>query len=304
MRASLPSLVPAPARTNSRPTKTSDDLPPANTGQGTAPRWLVNALDEGLRGISPPPPLPLVSAIQRVATDSAHIRTPEPKRKRLATPEPTPPRKTSPAHTSRPPTTPTHASGSRCYPTAYAFGQDDDPDAKWSTLARTMRKTVKHTAKPSGVKHSGGFRLPLLGLAPSKATRAPVVTRRVITYLPPSMASKKMVDDVDREVPAKELVSRRAEDDEGVVKAKIDPPMRGPTQRAQIDTTPHDDEVVEEEIELTRLMDSDATLVNEDEDEYKDKVVRIDVDDVCARYPATRACMKAVRRPVRARGGY
>lgn len=47
----------------------------------------------------------------------------------------------------------------------------------------------------------------------------------------------------------------------------------------------------EEDVEV-RVMDSDVTLVNEDDE---DVVVDVDVDDVCARYPKTRARMKAVR---------
>ncbi|KAF9220815.1 hypothetical protein BS17DRAFT_786618 [Gyrodon lividus] len=42
-------------------------------------------------------------------------------------------------------------------------------------------------------------------------------------------------------------------------------------------------------------MDSDGvTLVNDDDDE-EESIVSFDVDDVCARYSTTRACMKEVR---------
>ena len=68
-----------------------------------------------------------------------------------------------------------------------------------------------------------------------------------------------------------------------------------PATHAQIETDAHDDQ--DDEI---RVMDSDVTLVNEDEED----VARVDVDDVCVRYPATRAYMKAVRVLVwGARGG-
>jgi hypothetical protein len=152
---------------------------PRFAGKATAPSWLLDALD---------PPLPLVPEPRQDATDPPHIRTPEPKRKRLATPEP--PRKT-PRLDVAPPTT---SASRRC--AAYAFGEDDDPDAEWSTLARTKRKvpSATHVAKPSGTRHSGRFHLPLRGLA--RGTPAPEVTRRVITYLPPPRASKTLVDDV------------------------------------------------------------------------------------------------------------
>ena len=216
-----------------------------------------------------PPPLPLVPEPRQDATNSAHIRTPEPKRKRLATPEPTPPRKTPRPSATRPNATrpldpdaapPPTSTSQRCA-TAYAFGEDDDPDAEWSTLARTKRKVLSATrvAKPSGVRQSGRFHLPLLGLA--RGTRAPEVKRRVITYLPPPMASKKLVDGEPR----------------------------ASTKHAQVEAEAHEDE--EEQAEEMHMMDSDVTLVNEDEE----GVAKIDVDDVCVRYPATRACMKAVR---------
>ncbi|KAI9457926.1 hypothetical protein HD554DRAFT_1758864 [Boletus coccyginus] len=248
--------APAPGKVHSspgtrRPTATSYDYPSASTQplQGTAPSWLVDVLHEGTR-VSPPPPPPVVHKTGQAATDPPHIRTPEPKRKRLTSPEPTAPRKAP-----------------RGCPTAYAFGQDDDPDAEWSTLARTRRKATSavRVAKLNGVKQSGGFRLPLLGLA--TPMRAPEATRRVITYLPPPMASKSL-----------NLVN----DDRGprAYQAQADKVITAATH-AQTDADAHDDEIP--------VMDSDVTLVNEDEED----VARVDVDDMCVRYPTTRACMKA-----------
>lgn len=78
------------------------------------------------------------------------------------------------------------------------------------------------------------------------------------------MASKKQVDEVKANT--------------------SDPLPRGPAKHARVEK-----EAQEEEVEI-RVMDSDTTLVNEDEEQ----VARIDVDDVCVRYPTVRASMKAV----------
>ena len=289
-----PSFVSAPAYADRRPT---NDLPcvpppprfPGNTAQGMAPSRLLDALDEATPA-PPPPPLPLGPEPRHDALNPPHIRTPEPKRKRLASPEPraTPPRAraTRPLDLDAAPPTP---SASRRRPTAYAFGEDDDPDAEWSTLARTKRKAPSAMRvakpKPSGARQSGRFRLPLLGLARGTPTptRVPEVKRRVITYLPPPMASKKLADDVDG--------GPRASTNHQV---QADPPSRGPAkhehEHAQVEAEAHEEEEEEQVAEMC-VMDSDVTLVNEDEED----VAKIDVDDVCARYPATRAGMKAVR---------
>ncbi|KAG6379889.1 hypothetical protein JVT61DRAFT_10451 [Boletus reticuloceps] len=272
MRPSLP--PPGPALIvgmNSRPTKTNNAISAA--GHGTPPKWLSVALDQG-----PPPVPPLLPEPRHFATGPPHTRTPEPKHKRLASPEPiTPPRKTPRVLAPRPPTAPASASN-RC-PTAYAFGQDDDPDGDWSTLGRTRRKRgtpTKRAAKPkpSGMKQSGHFRLPLLGLVAPTPTRATEV-RRVITYLPPPMASKKLVDDIDS----------GPRSSKAIIRAKADPLTKRVTAEARAAIEE------EEEIEEILVMDSDMTLVNEDEDD----VAQIDIDDVCKRYPTTQACMKAVR---------
>ncbi|KAG8216596.1 hypothetical protein J3R82DRAFT_6782 [Butyriboletus roseoflavus] len=275
MRPPLPPLVSAPACMNSWPTKISNDLSPASPrpcvpgdmGQGTVPSWLVDALNDGIY-VSPPPPLPLVPEPRQDATKPLHIRTLGPKHKRLASPGPTTPRKKprASASASRPPdpVPPTISAPRRC-PTAYTFGEDDDPDAEWSTLVRTKRRAAtpaKRVGKPGGVRQSGCFRLPLPGLSPRTPTRAPEAKRRVITYLPPPMTNKKRDDEVT---------------------ATVDPPTGGTAKHVQVARE-------EEETEI-RVMDSDVTLVNEDEEH----VAGIDVDDVCVRYPTTRAYMKAVR---------
>lgn len=321
------------------PRPTSNLPSGSNTAQKTPPTWLLNALEQGMRDVSPPPhAIPLVprSEPRQDATNSPHIRTPEPKRKRLASSEPTSPRKTP--HVVLPTTS---APGPRL-PTAYAFGQDDDPDAEWSTLARATRKigplaTSKRGAKPkpkwSGVRHSGGFRLPGLGLGPKtpKTTMTtptrPTEVRRVITYLPPPMPSKKLDHvDVDGGPRASDSVGRRArvdklasridpptrgtakgaetnaetcapgyhfQADKAVSRPKVDSPTRAPAKHAQVNSDARQ-EVEEEELEDIPVMDSDMTLVNEDEDD----VAQIDVDDVCRQYPTTRAHMKAVRHRV------
>ena len=69
-------------------------------------------------------------------------------------------------------------------------------------------------------------------------------------------------------------------------KKLVDGGPRASTKHAQVEADAH-----EQDEEEMRMMDSDVTLVNEDEE----GVAKIDVDDVCVRYPATRACMKAVR---------
>ncbi|KAF8137114.1 hypothetical protein EV363DRAFT_1316690, partial [Boletus edulis] len=271
---------------NSRPTKTNNALSsacplPDNTGHRTPPKWLSVALDQG------PLVPPLLPEPRHDATDPPRTRTPEPKHKRLASPEPfTPPRKTPRVLAPRLLTAP--ASG-RC-PTAYAFGQDDDPDGEWSTLGRTRRKrgapTKRAKPKPSGMKQSGHFRLPLLGLAAPAPTRATEV-RRVITYLPPPMASKKLVDDIDSGPRSSKSVDHLSQGDEAIIRAKADPLTRCVAAEARAEIEEEEEE--EEEIEEILVMDSDMTLVNEDEDD----VAQIDIDDVCKRYPTTQACMEA-----------
>ena len=287
-----PPLVSAPAYRHKWPTNDLPGVPPSphfpgNTAQGIAPSWLLDALDEATPAS---PLLPLVPEPRQDALNPPHIRTPEPKRKRPASPEPraTPPsaRTTRPLDLDAAPPTP---AASRRRPTAYAFGEDDDPDAEWSTLARTKRKMPLamrvSKPKPSGVGQSGRFRLPLLGLA--RGMPAPEVKRRVITYLPPPMASKKLADDVDGGPRASTNHQVQAD-------TRSDPPSRGPTKydHAQVNSEAeaHEEEEEEQVAEMC-VMDSDVTLVNEDEE----GVARIDVDDICARYPATRAGMKAVR---------
>ena len=71
------------------------------------------------------------------------------------------------------------------------------------------------------------------------------------------------------------------------------------TNRAQAEEQAQDAPLEEEDEVEIRVMDSDATLVNEDDD-----VMAIDVDDVSARYPKTRACMKAVRACFLCKGGH
>jgi hypothetical protein len=99
----------------------------------------------------------------------------------------------------------------------------------------------------------------------------------VITYLPPPRASKTLVDVAGG---PRASTNHQVLADEAIVTAT--------TTHAHA----HDDD------DEMRVMDSDVTLVNEDEED----VAQIDVDDVCVRYPATRACMKAVRGRVWAPG--
>ncbi|KAH0834973.1 hypothetical protein J3R83DRAFT_10685 [Lanmaoa asiatica] len=289
MRLSSPPLVSAPAFTNTRPTKVSNNLPspsppprfPENMGQRTEP-IILRALNEEIC-VSPPSP-PLVPELRQDATDPPHIRTSEPRHKRLASPELTPARKRLRASAARPPDpAPPTTSTSRYCPTAYTFGEDDDPDIKWSTLAKTKRRAVtsKRVEKPSGVRQSECFRLPLLGRTQKTPTRAPEVKRRIITYLPPPMANKKLVDNIDGGPWAS--TNHLAND----VTAKITLPTRDPAKHVQVET---EEQEVDDEVEI-RVMDSDVTLVNED-DEH---VTGINIDDVCAQYPTTRATMKAVR---------
>ena len=254
------------------------------------PGWLLDALNVGIHDVALPPPPPVVPGPRQDATPP-HIRTPEPKRKRPASPERTPPRKIPRTRAPGPPPAPR-----RC-PTAYAFGEDDDPDAKWSTLP-TRRKTAKRAEK-HGVRQSGGFRLPLLGLARAipTVTRTTEAKPRVITYLPPPRVNKKRVDDDVGGARASGSVNRPTRADEVIMTTRIDPLKRG---LAQVDTRAQDQaEDEEDEREEIRIMDSDVTLVNEDADD----VAQLDLDDVCARYPTTRACMKAVRRRIRGRTG-
>ena len=240
-----------------------------NTNQGMMPSWLLDALDDGI--YVSPPPRPLVSEPRQDVTNPPHIGTPEAKHKRLTSPRPASPRKKPRASASASwplaPAPPTVSASRRC-PAAYTFGEDDDLDTEWSTLAGTKRRSAtlaKRAGKPGGVKQSGCFRLP--GLAPRTPTLAPEAKRRVITYIPPPMASKKRGNEVA---------------------ANIDPPTRGTRKHPQVASEEQEEE--EEEIEI-RVMDSDVTLVNEDEEH----VAGIDVDDICMHYHTTRACMKAVR---------
>lgn len=87
---------------------------------------------------------------------------------------------------------------------AYAFFEDDDPDAEWSTLARPKKK-VRKEAWFRGTKRSGPFQLALAhprfaGLSNRSAERScskreyvradgcEAPKRRVITFLPPPRA--------------------------------------------------------------------------------------------------------------------
>ena len=267
LRPSLPPFVSAPARTTDRSTKITSGVPlaspcsSANTGQGMVPSWLLDALDQ----VPHASPLPLAPEPRQHVTDPPHIRTPDPKSKRLPSPSPTPPPKKPRIGAMSAPRPLGPAPPARRCPSAYAFGKDDDLDAEWSTLARTKRgETVSvkrgRVTKPGGTMQSGRFRLPILGLAQRTPTPSEVKPR-VITYLPPPKAPRKLVDD-------------------GLVVRTNDQAAKDARAEAE----------EQEEVELC-VMDSDVTLVNEDEED----VVAIDVDDMCARYPKTRASMKAVR---------
>ena len=129
----------------------------------------------------------------------------------------------------------------------------------WSTTRGTKRgAALANRGKRGGVRQSGRFRLPIAGhTRGTKGIDLPPAKPRVITYLPPP----------------------RAVDNGGSV-------VRTDNLATRAETGAR-----EEDVEV-RVMDSDVTLVNEDDE---DVVVDVDVDDVCARYPKTRARMKAVR---------
>lgn len=250
---------------------------PANVGETTVPSWLLNALDDGLRPFPPPRQHP---------SNAAHIRTPDPKHKRLPSrsPSPTPPPKVPRngvvGSASRPLglRTTSVTSSSHHRPSAYAFA-DDDPDARWSTLARTShaRRGGATQGRP-GVRHSGCFRLPILGVG---AARRAVVAesaetkQRVITYLPPPRTAWN------------QTLGRGPVED-----LNICPIADTNTNTSWVGTEVDSPDQEEEQVEI-RVMDSDVTLVNEDED--GGDVVAIDLDAVCARYSKTRAGMKTVR---------
>ncbi|KIJ15397.1 hypothetical protein PAXINDRAFT_11940 [Paxillus involutus ATCC 200175] len=219
-----------------------------------------------------------LSAALSQENDPPFAPIPEADRKRLPSPIPAPqskkPRSDAPRHLA--PAT----------PTAYAFGVDDDPDSKWSTLP--MGRKRASTAKPRGMKRSGGFRLPIPGLRKGneKLTTRPMpeARQRVITYLPPPMTVKKSLDDTT-------LTSTN--DDHKLTATEGDLPPTDPTRRIQYDQEmAFEGDPTEEDPEIPTMDSDGVTLVNDDDEE---SVFAFDVDDVCARYPTTRAYMKEVR---------
>ncbi|KAG9311562.1 hypothetical protein JVU11DRAFT_7767 [Chiua virens] len=174
--------------------RSTSPLPPFHEYQKTASNWPLDARNEAA-DTSPPsaPPHPLVSGGRQNTIDLPHIRTPDPPRRRLVSPDPArAPKKSRMSVLQSATRLLAQTSTSQRCPSAYAFGEDDDPDAEWSTLARTKR-----APQPCKIKQSGHFRLPIPGLAPRTPVRVPEAKRRVITYMPPPMTGKKPVDDVD-----------------------------------------------------------------------------------------------------------
>ncbi|KIK90636.1 hypothetical protein PAXRUDRAFT_669987 [Paxillus rubicundulus Ve08.2h10] len=234
---------------------------PRCTGATAMPRWLSAALSQE----NDPPSAPVPEADRK--------RLPSPMlAPRSKKPRPDAPRDLAPAT-----------------PSAYTFGVDDDPDSKWSTLPQARRRVS--TAK-RGVKQSGGFRLPIPGLRKGNESRpVPDVRQRVITYLPPPMTANKseLVNDT---------TLTPTNDDHKLTGTAGDLLPTDPTRRHRCDAgigelASKGDPAEEEDAEIPTMDSDGVTLVNDDDAE---PVFAFDVDDVCARYPTTRAYMKEERR--------
>ncbi|KAF8841086.1 hypothetical protein BDN67DRAFT_1068752 [Paxillus ammoniavirescens] len=268
VRPSLPPLASSAMVTNSQAAKTGNEH-----AQHTAFSSTVADLSRCTDATVVPSWL---SAALSQENDPLPALVPEADRKRLPSPIPAPPRSKKPRSDA-----PRHLTPAT--PSAYAFG--DDPDSKWSTLPVGRKRP--NTPKPRGMKQSGGFRLPIPGLQKGneKPTTQlmPKARQRVITYLPPPMTVKKLPNDTT-------LTSTN--DDHKLIATEGDLPPTDPTRRNQYDQEmAFEGDPTEEDAEMPTMDSDGVTLVNDDEE----SVLAFDIDDVCVRYPTTRAYMKEVR---------
>ncbi|KIJ63812.1 hypothetical protein HYDPIDRAFT_112775 [Hydnomerulius pinastri MD-312] len=244
------------------------------------PSWLSAAITEQ---IASPPKMISPPDHEDLADIPSPSQIQETERKRLPSPMPT-------LRSKKPRTrTPRCLTPAINGPSAYTFGEDDDPDAKWSTFGVSRKKatTARRSENPRGMKQSGGFRLPLVGLGkkPVKPKTEPIpeVKRRVVTYLPPPMTIRGLVDD-SISMPGTTVAATDNTVPETILLEEND----------ILATTPEGDEDARGADVTPFTMDSDGlTLVDVDYDE--ELVFAFDVDEVCARYPVTRAQMKEVR---------
>ena len=218
---------------------------------------------------------------------------------------------------TRPPSPPSISDKRRAKaarPYTCKFGNDeDDEDASWSTLGAARRDSRgrptflsgrergrgKNETRPSGgIKRSGVFKLPGLGIGGAKSGARCVDVgdtsshpkRRVITYLPPPMEHQVNTN-----------VGGTCRDqsglDEGVSKGtelteEIDHGMEDKGDMSDNDR--------DYDVPAPRMDSDEATLVGEYEWHVQPasspvQSVPFDTDQVCARYADVRARMKKVR---------